>query len=294
MKNISEKPVVGFATDAQHRSLVPDDLIAAAAFGHIGAEVVPVVWTEANADDLRCDLLVVRSCWDYHLRPQEFLQWTSEVGQRMPVLNPPVLLRWNADKRYLCELEAAGFPIPATFVLEPNTLTDPAALMQSRGMETAILKPAVSASAYGTFLLAANVQAGQAVRDFLRERTMILQEFIPEVRTRGEWSLIFMGAEFSHAVQKRPVSGEFRVQREFGGSAEASAPPSDALGLALRLVQQFAHEALYCRVDLVEAERGWLLMELELIEPDLFFSLNGPSAKRFADLTLHTAGVKLG
>jgi len=294
MRDLSGKPVVGLATSEQYRSLTPDDRLAAAEFEHMGATVVPVVWSETKADDLRCDLLVVRSCWDYHLRPEAFLHWICEAGRRMPVLNPAALLRWNADKRYLCELEAAGFPVPATIVIGPGSVTDPAALLRAHGMETAILKPAVSASAYGTFLLADNVQAEVSVSEWLRDKTMVLQEFVPEVRTRGEWSLIFLGAEFSHAVEKRPVEGEFRVQREYGGSAEAAPPPPEALLLAQQLVRKFAGEALYCRVDLVEAKRGWLLMELELIEPDLFFGLHGPSARRFADLALHAAGVNHG
>src|SRR6267142_3123359 len=294
MKDLSGKPVVGFATDEQHRSLVPDDRVAAAEFERLGAEVVPVVWSETKADDIRCDLLVIRSCWDYHLRPQDFLHWTSEVSRRITVLNPPVLLRWNADKRYLREIEAAGFPIPTTIVLEPGSVTDPAALPRAHGMETTILKPAISASAYGTFLLSDNAPAHPGVRELLRDRTMILQEFVPEVRMRGEWSLIFLGAEFSHAVRKLPAGGEFRVQREYGGSAEAAPPPPEALRLSSQLIQKFAGEALYCRVDLVEAERGWLLMELELIEPDLFFSLNESAARRFAGLALHAAGVNHG
>src|SRR5258708_4836729 len=225
MKDLSGKPVVGFATDEQHRSLVPDDRIAAAEFERLGAEVVPVVWSETKADDSRCDLLVIRSCWDYHLRPQDFLHWTLEVGKRMPVLNPPALLRWNADKRYLREIEAAGFPIPTTIVLEPGSVTDPAALPRAHGMKTIILKPAISASAYGTFLLTDNAPAHPGVRELLRDRTMILQEFVPEVRMRCDGSLIFLRAEFSHAARKLPAGGKFPFQRQSGRPPHRAPPP---------------------------------------------------------------------
>jgi glutathione synthase/RimK-type ligase-like ATP-grasp enzyme len=239
--------------------------------------------------------VVIRSCWDYHLHHEDFLRWTARAGERVPVVNSPELLRWNSDKRYLLELEAAGFPIPRLVPLPADALSynSPAALVSAHAMKNAILKPAISASAYGTFLRASDDRTPfhGRMKTLLSERAMLLQEFVPEIRTRGEWSLVFLGGQFSHAAQKRPAAGDFRVQRELGGSAEAMPAPAGGLALATRLVERFASGALYSRVDLVESAQGWLVMELELIEPELFFRMNPTAPQRFAELALAAAGA---
>ena len=284
MKRSSQTLTVGFVTDAQRRELTPDDRLAATEIENLGAKVVPVVWTETNSQQALCDLLIIRSCWDYHLHCEDFLRWVAEIGAHTPVLNPPAMLCWNTDKRYLEELQDTGFPIPHTMVLERGSAVDLRAIMRLHGFEAVVVKPAISASAYGTFLVphnkpsAFNARVGQ----LLQERVMLLQEFIPEVRTRGEWSLIFLGESFSHALRRLPRKGDFRVQSELGGSSEPMPPPAEALELATRLVKEFARQSLYCRVDLLEAARGWLVVELELIDPELFFGASPAAARRFA------------
>jgi glutathione synthase/RimK-type ligase-like ATP-grasp enzyme len=215
----------------------------------------------------------------------------AKVSAQTPVLNPPTMLCWNTDKRYLEELQDTGFPIPHTVVLERGSAADLRARLVLHGFEAAVVKPAISASAYGTFLVTRrNAPAfNDRVGLLLRDRVMLLQEFIPEVRTRGEWSLIFLGESFSHALRRRPRKGDFRVQSELGGSSEPMSPPAAALDLATRLVKEFAQHSLYCRVDLLEAQRGWLVLELELIDPELFFRASPAAARRFAELALAAA-----
>jgi glutathione synthase/RimK-type ligase-like ATP-grasp enzyme len=295
MTSSPQRLTVGFAADARHRKLEPDDRLAASEIENLGATVIPVVWSATDSHRTPCDLLIIRSCWDYHLHPEAFLRWIAETSLHSKVLNPPTMLCWNIDKRYLEEFQDMGFPIPRTVVLERGSPADLRSRMALHGFESVIVKPAISASSYGTFLVphgkasAFNARVGR----LLQERVMLLQEFIPEVHARGEWSLIFLGESFSHALWKLPREGDFRAQSEFGGSVKAMPPPAEALHLATKLVEKFAGNSLYCRVDLLESDRGWLVLELELIDPELFFGAAPDSARRFAALALAAAKAAL-
>ena len=112
----------------------------------------------------------------------------------------------------------------------------------------------------------------------------MLQPFMPQVVEEGEWSLLFFAGEFSHAVLKRPRGDDFRVQAEFGGSADPVEPPAALRDGAARVLEAVEGPWLYARVDGVRAkDGGFLLMELEMLEPSLFLGTHGPAAARFAD-----------
>jgi glutathione synthase/RimK-type ligase-like ATP-grasp enzyme len=149
-----------------------------------------------------------------------------------------------------------------------------------------VLKPAVSASGHKTSLFtAADLPAGGKLAELMGGEDFLVQQFIPEIETRGEISFIYVDGKFSHAVLKRPGKGDFRVQIEHGGSAEAFIPPAwlleeaDAIARAVPQVR----ESLYCRLDAVDQSGSLILMELELIEPELFLGLAEGAAERFAE-----------
>ena len=280
----AQQRTIAFLTSGSYRNLTKDDLILAAALERRGARVVPVVWTEIKPDSLECDLLLVRSVWDYHLRPQDFMRWIDATGSRMPVLNPPEMVRWNMDKRYLRQIETAGFTVPKTVFLDEGTEADLAEVMRSGGFGEAVVKPAISASAYETRRIKqATPQQNEWLNAVLATRPMMVQEFIPEIQSGGEWSLIFAGMEFTHAAHKVPKPGDFRVQQEHGGLHKRGNPPKRALAMSQEILQRFAPEAAYCRVDLVMRGDYATLMELELIEPLLHFELAPEAADVMAE-----------
>jgi glutathione synthase/RimK-type ligase-like ATP-grasp enzyme len=280
----AQQRTIGFLTSGNHRNLTKDDLILAAALERRATCVRPVVWTEAAPDSLACDLLLVRSVWDYHLRPQDFTRWIDEVSSTMPVLNPPEMIRWNMDKRYLREIERAGFRVPKTVFLDEGTHADLAKVMHSGGFGEAVVKPTISASAYETRRIKqATRQQNEWLNAMLTTRPMMVQEFIPEIQSSGEWSLIFASMEFTHAAHKVPKTGDFRVQEEHGGLHKRGNPPKQALAMAQEILQRFAPEAAYCRVDLVMRGEHAILMELELIEPLLHFELAPEAAEVMAE-----------
>jgi hypothetical protein len=233
----------------------------------------------------------LRSTWDYHLRAGEFLGWVAGFDGAADLLwNPPALVRWNADKIYLRELESAGIAIPSTIWLAPQERPDLPALLEARGWPQGVLKPRVSATAHGTHLVSSSDRLGDAEWETLAPGGALLQRFLPEIRTAGEVSLVFLAGRLSHAARKLPGGGDFRVQTDFGGSAIRIRPSRALRRFGERVLACVDSPWLYARVDLVETAAGPVLMELELIEPDLFFNLAPPSADLLAAALLGGAG----
>lgn len=276
---------VALATSAAYATLAPDDRPLAAALDRRGIEAVPAVWDDAAVAWRDFDAVVVRSCWDYHHRPDRFAAWVSWIERLgVPLWNPPAVLRWNADKRYLRELEARGVRVVPTAWIEPGGETTLAALLRERGWTDAVVKPAVSASAHGTWRTAlASADADEArFRAAARER-LLVQPFVREVAESGEWSLVFFGGRFSHAVLKRPRAGDFRVQAEHGGEHRLLPADPGLVREAEAVLAAAPPGWLYARVDGCVVGGRLCLMELELLEPMLFLEAEPLAAERFAD-----------
>jgi glutathione synthase/RimK-type ligase-like ATP-grasp enzyme len=277
---------VAFVTYAEHPLLYKDDRIAADVLRSRGVEVEAVLWDSAAATWEEYDAVVLRSCWEYHLRTAEFLDWIDLMEHRdVPLWNPASVVRENADKRYLRKLAAEGVPVVPTVWLERGDDFDIAGILESQGWEQAVIKPIISMSAYKTWITtAAQATADMArVREMLSSSGVMIQRFVPEIRTRGEWSFIFFMKEYSHGVLKMPKQGDFRVQQDFGGHLSDATPPLRLVDKAQEIVRGVKEPLLYARVDMVEADVELLLMELELIDPVLFFGRSPESTSRFAN-----------
>ena len=277
---------VAFATSDAWPSLTPDDRLAADALAERGIAVVPAVWSDGSVPWTSYDAIVIRSTWDYHLRPSEFGAWIDLLERRgCAVWNPCPLLRWNANKRYLADLEASGVAIVPTAWIPSATPAALSDVMDAHGWDDVVVKPAISATAYGTrrVVRADAASPADAPETGDSRGEVLVQRFIPEIETAGEWSLMFLGGSFSHAVRKRPVPGDFRVQSEYGGSAVAERAPASVIAAAERVLTAVKGAWLYARVDGVETPAGFLLMELEMLEPLLFLGSDPSAPARFAD-----------
>ena len=190
-------------------------------------------------------------------------------------------MAWSLDKHYLADLAAVGVPIVPTDFVPADSGIDLAARVASLG--PLVVKPAISAAAKDTFRLM--TEADAAALDFAalnHGRSFLIQPFLPEIMTAGEWSLVYLDGEYSHAVWKTPAKGHWLVQDELGGSVasgEPSAPVKVLADLAVaRLSDAFARQhsqgyemPLYGRVDVIVSGGKALIGELELVEPELFF-----------------------
>ncbi|HET8622751.1 MAG TPA: hypothetical protein VFM14_04260 [Gemmatimonadales bacterium] len=277
--------LIAFVTWSGLPHLSTDDRLAAATLAARGMAVDAVVWDDPAVDWSRYGNTVVRSTWDYHLRPAEFLAWVDRVaaaGSRL--WNPPSLLRWNLDKRYLAELGMRGVPVIPTVALPRGETSSLREVLDAAGWSEVVVKPAVSASAHQTWRSSTGQAAADAERfaGLLGAGDVLVQPFLREIE-QGEWSLCFFGGRFSHAVLKRPHAGEFRVQSELGGEVVVADPERAALARAEEALALVASPWLYARVDGCMVGGDFVLMELELIEPTLFFHAHPAAPVRFAE-----------
>ena len=240
----------------------------ARALSEAGAEVTPVAWTEAE-DLTGFDLVLPLVAWGYHLDYDRWLAFLDRAEREAwPLVNPPALLRWNGDKAYLAELGDAGVSTVPTLAVESCCDADLEEARRRFGSQWLVIKPPVSASAMG----AHRIGAGDDLPAESRGKPMIVQPLIEEISRTGEFSLMLFDGEYSHAVVKRPRSGDFRVQEYHGGETRpCDAPPAGAIELAQAALAAAPAKASYARVDIVPDDSGALrIMELELIEPALF------------------------
>jgi glutathione synthase/RimK-type ligase-like ATP-grasp enzyme len=278
-------PRVALATYERAPDLAPDDRALIPALAALGVRAEAVVWSDRAADWASFAAVIVRSCWDYHLQPSRFLEWLGTLDALgLPVWNPPSLIRWNADKRYLLDLFSHRVATIPTKVIPRGQGAVVESLVAAEGWSRFVLKPAISASGYETHALSAplDAHARALVQHVTALGDALVQPFAPEVPRAGELSLTFIDGAFSHAALKRARAGEFRVQTEHGGSAEATAVSDALVDQAAHAVRELPARPLYARVDGIVRGDAFLLMELELIEPNLFLGLKPGAHELFA------------
>jgi glutathione synthase/RimK-type ligase-like ATP-grasp enzyme len=275
---------IALATYDKVPQLSADDQLLIQPLAERGIHAEPAVWTDAEFDWPSVDAVVIRSCWDYHLQRDRFMGWIASLKRLgVKVLNTPETLIWNSNKTYLRDLQRKGVAIIPT--LWPESGFELKDRVGETGWESVVVKPRVSATAYRTCVLSAqNASEGQKLLDeLIAGPGAMVQEFIEGIQTKGEWSLIFFTGRFSHAVLKLPKDGDFRVQHDFGGTEQIAGAPQVVLDAASRALAAVEPTPLYARIDGVEKDGEFLLMELELIEPALFLKLDPLAPARFAD-----------
>jgi len=284
-------PTIALVTYASLPELANDEQPLISSLARLGLHAEPAVWDEASIDWSRFDAAVIRSCWDYHLRAAEFFDWVERVERLgVGIWNPPSILRWNSRKTYLRDLAAAGVrTVPTIWVdtLAATNETSLASMLDVTGWTHCVVKPVVSASAHDTWKLSRADASDDPLHDTRLHRIAtgpgaMVQPLLTEITTDGEWSLQFFGGSFSHAVVKRAAPGEFRVQREFGGTFERVDAPSSIVRQAEGALRAAPGRTVYARVDGVVVGDDLIVTELELLEPALFLDADPAAPDRFA------------
>jgi glutathione synthase/RimK-type ligase-like ATP-grasp enzyme len=252
------------------------------ALGTAGVRAVPTPWTDhvENASALSAFPLVLPLiAWGYHRDHERWLSACRTWAEaRAPLANPASVLTWNSDKHYLARLSDAGVPIPPTLFVEQASDEAVATAFAETGAERLVVKPTVSGGAWKTLRLA----PGETLADPPTGSAMI-QPYLPSIESEGETSLLFFGGRLSHAVNKRPVPGDFRIQVQFGGIYTPVEPNPAALAVADKVFAAVDEALLYARIDLARGPSGdWLLMEAELIEPDFYLGHAADGGGAFA------------
>jgi len=234
-------------------------------------------WSDARLPDV--DLTLPLMAWGYH---RDTPRWYARLDQwtGLAFANPVAVLRWNTDKSYLLSCAATGVPIVPTRLHTTIEAADLDTARMAFGAGALVVKPLISAGSDDTWLL----RAGHKLPDAALGRAMLIQPMMPDILTNGELSLFYLGGALAHAIVKRPTGGDFRVQPQFGGQSETISPPESATSVAERALASVPGDLLYARVDLVgDGHGGFVIMELELIEPWLYLNRAADGGAAFAD-----------
>lgn len=275
---------VAFVTSEALPDLYSDDLAAVSALATLGIRAVPAVWSDRRVRWEEFDLVVLRSPWDWYENAHAFEAFLLDLERRDVRVENSRAVRF-LEKSFLRDAENEGARLVPTEWVEPGDMRTLAAIVEERGWNRAVFKPSRSANAHRTVLFDA-ASAGAHEAEFrsivLTERAMV-QPFFPEVQDPGEWALLFFDGQFSHALRKVPRRGDFRVQSDHGGTVHFEPePPGSLIHQATKALEAVGHPLLYARVDGVVRDGLLYIMELELVEPELFLRADPDAPMRFA------------
>ncbi len=252
----------------------------------LGWNAEEVSWRSNNVDWYSYYAVIIRSPWDYQDDPQAFLDVLAEIEQSDAVLeNSLDIVNWNIDKTYLRDLESRGIEIvPSLWYQTFNSDLFPSVFTDLKSEEI-VIKPTISAGADDTFRIhKSNYDIFvNDLKSVFKDRPFLVQPFMDNITAEGEFSVFFFGDTYSHTILKTPKTNDFRVQEEHGGKLTLVEPEEDLLDEASTMRDMIQPEPLYTRADYVRTpDNTFALMELELIEPSLYFNMDPESPKRFA------------
>jgi glutathione synthase/RimK-type ligase-like ATP-grasp enzyme len=284
-----QKYSVGILTCKEIPHLTEDDLIFCEILKKDGIAFRAVIWDEAVPETLGVTHLLIRSPWDYHFRVDLFIDFLKNCEAcGITVINNSKIVDWNHTKIYLRGLlEDNNRIVDSFFFTKDDELADIQEEVRSLGWKEIVVKPVISATSHLTFRTHVDAPELSSQLSQITDRCEgMIQPFVPSIATDGEVSLIYFKGDktiFSHAALKKPKAGDFRVQVDFGGSAEVFAPSPELVSFGLKTLDHVRDPWLYARVDIVNWRKDPRISEVEMIEPNLFFALSLPSAQLFVD-----------
>jgi glutathione synthase/RimK-type ligase-like ATP-grasp enzyme len=284
------RPKVALATCKKLPEPDVDEELLVRALETAGARVRMLAWDDETAAADRDELVVIRSTWNYFADVDGFLRWTERTSERTRLLNPDSIVRANAKKTYLADLERRGIAVVPTEYVERSRRIRVEDVLQRRGWDAVVIKPVVSAGSFMTRRFeASDVDGAQRFLDELvAERDAMIQRWMPSVDTYGERSLVWIDGEVTHAIRKAP---RFAGGQESVSEGEVEIAPDES-AFAQRVLAPLEEKLLYARVDMVrDGDGAPRLMELELIEPSLFLKQCPRALDRFAAAIVQRAAA---
>jgi glutathione synthase/RimK-type ligase-like ATP-grasp enzyme len=264
-------------------NLSPSDTLLINPLQKQGFTVIAAPWDDPNIDWTQFCGVILRSCWDYHTKPVDFLVWISHLEKnKVSLWNTPGIIRWNYDKHYLLDIAKNKTPIIPTVVIHKGKYASIAKIIHEKGWNDLIIKPVVGASAFNIFRMSKNNLCGQFRIHWLNSKTdIMIQPFLKEIYD-GELSFIFIGGKYSHAVHKKPKYGNYFTNRH-DASVTLYKPSLQQIAEVQNIIDLLDERLLYARIDALLIHNTLHLMEIELIEPELFFPLYPQAAETFAE-----------
>ena len=283
------KMLAGLITCSRLPELHPDDLLLRPALAQLGVETVAVDWEGALPPGV--EALLLRTPWNYHRQLDQFLTWL-ETTSALPMWNSRQVVRWNCHKRYLSELYGRGLPVVPTLTFEPGQSLDAAALEEwADGRELLDNRTVTSSTDSNSGRVTRPVPVLEHLQGLMESEAAMLQPYYDGIEQYGERSLIFLDGEFSHAVRRHLPLLE---GPEVDYLMQPVAPTPAELTAARQILSSLPFEPLlYARVDLIPDPQGNpVLLELELIEPQLFLREHPPAAEVLARAWVNRLAMK--
>lgn len=275
--------------------LFEEDQLLIRGFGAQGFDASSVVWNDPTVDWKQFDIALIRSTWDYVDEPERFLKVLSRIEESScRLFNPLEAVRWNLDKHYLLDLEKWGVPIIPTFLVSDIETAALRRMFLEKGWQTVILKPTVGLG--GSYSQRVPVdrltEALEELASRQPTREYLIQPFIEDVVSEGEWSFVYFNRQLSHVLLKKPAPNEYRVQSIYGGTLQSAEPRADDLRQAEYVMAKLPVDVLYARLDFVRVNGNLSIIELELIEPIFSFNLVSESIERLVNATRLAAAIR--
>lgn len=272
-------------TDIYIDNVLLEDQLIVDALQRTGLKTKRVDWADPEIDWSDSEAILFRTTWDYFDQYPRFQSWMNATEKVTKMINPSKTIRWNLDKHYLVDLERKGINIPETMLIEKGDTRTLQDLMNETGWEDLILKPCISGGAKNTFRLnQVNVTEHESLfKGLISEEAFMIQPTQHYVLKEGELSLMVFGGKYTHAVKKIAKAGDFRVQDDWGGTVHLYEPSAEEISFAEQTAKAVEPVPAYARVDIIRDNHGQLaIMELELIEPELWFRLDHRAADALA------------
>lgn len=271
-------------TEVRHPDLTSDDRLLRGALEARGATVRAAIWNDPAVDWSASAVTVFRSTWDYFHHIREFAEWLDVVELQTRLVNDGKTVRWNMHKGYLRDLAERGVPIVPTLFVDHGDHFDLSPPQAPGEWSDVVIKPCVSGSSFGAArfdLRTATAEAQSHLQSLVAVRDTMVQPYLAAVETERERSLIFFDGSYSHAIRKTPFTAwsAGATDLRHDASAEEIAFGRGVLGVLDTM-------PAYARVDIVPADGSPLLMELEVIEPSLFFDALPGSEDALAEILL--------
>lgn len=288
-------PTCAFLSIATPEGWFIDDDLVHEPLQKLGWVVKNIPWNELT-DWKDFDLVVIRSTWDYQNYLSQFIEVLNQIDQSGAVLlNSLELVKWNIDKNYLFELKNKGVQVVPT--IKTSALNKSVIDLAFNKFETTdlIIKPMIGANADDTFHISKNNNIDhQRLQTLFHERECMIQPFMKNIVEEGEFSLIYFQGKLSHTILKTVAAGDYRVQEEHGGGViPIKEPETNLVSAGAKALDVLPELPFYARVDFVRtSNNSFALMELELIEPSLYFRFDHTSPQSFANC-LHTYWNKM-
>lgn len=273
---------IALATSGESKEWYEDIDLLVKALANIGVTADLVIWDNKNIVWSKYDRVFIDSTWDYTKKYDEFLNWCDTRSLEGKLINETSIVRLSSNKRYLLDLQDAGLRVPMTQIVHSLEAIDKSLVDTFSGK--VVLKPLIGADGVDTSIFDSAVEMinSPIFTELHHAQAVIVQSYIPEIKTLGEYGAIFINGSLSHCVLKRPSTNDFRVQHQYGGITTIVSAPSYTQELYNRTVDALGVQPIYTRLDFIPTAEPEI-MEVEMIEPNKYLSLCPSSADRLAE-----------